>query len=376
MDFIPLAVPDLRGNELKYLTECVEDNWVSSAGPHVVELEKKMAALSECEFGVATCNGTAALHLALKCAGVKTGDQVIVPDWTFAASANAICHAGAQPFFVDIDQETWTISPDLVEEVLEKDQQKRRISAVLAVHVLGLPADMDRLRAICEAAGVPLLEDAAGAIGATYNSRPVGGLSKAGIFSFNGNKTVTAGGGGMIVTNDAELASRAKALSTQSRPGIEYVHSEVGYNYRMTNINAALGLAQLERLDEMVASKRHIARVYDEAFEHKYGIEKMPSPAQSNSSKWLYSLLIESCQKATKLVAHLNLNKIGARIFWHGLSGQIPYEGSPNMLNGASEQLSGRVVSLPSSSSLTEDEQNHVIRTVLNWHRTEFMETV
>jgi perosamine synthetase len=366
-DFIPLAVPDLRGNELKYLAECVEDNWVSSAGPHVIALEETVADLAGCAFGVATSNGTAALHLALKCAGVMPGDQVIVPDWTFAATANAVHHAGAMPYFVDVDPETWTLSPGLVEEALAADSDSHKISAVLAVHVLGLPADMDRLREICQAADVALLEDAAGAIGARYKGQPVGGLARAGTFSFNGNKTVTAGGGGMIVTNDEGLARRAKHLSTQARPGSDYIHDEIGYNYRMTNINAALGLAQMERLDEMVAAKRRIARVYDQAIAGHNNLATVRAPDGIESSCWLYSVLADSRENAESIVGHLNAGNIGARGFWHGLSKQKPFNGSQSRLDGTSASISGRVFSLPCSSSLTENEQGRVIQAILDW---------
>jgi perosamine synthetase len=369
-EFIPLAVPDLRGNELKYLTECVEDNWVSSAGPHVVDLEKIVAELSGCEYGVATVNGTSAIHLALISVGVQPGDKVLVPDWTFAASANAICHAGAVPYFVDIEPWTWTLSPDLVEKALEADKNHREISAVLAVHVLGHPADMERLTHICEAADVPLIEDAAGAIGATYKDKPVGGLGQVGTFSFNGNKTATAGGGGMIVTNNQELATRARHLSTQARTGNDYNHDEIGFNYRMTNVNAAIGLAQIERLNEMVDSKKRIAKVYNEAFKDLNSIQPMPAASWANSSCWLYSIRLPDTTLTDSLMKALGQKNIGARKFWHALSRQKAYSDFPVLRSGAADQLTNCIVSLPCSSQLEQHNQLRVIKTVLDWHQS------
>jgi perosamine synthetase len=365
-NFVPLAVPDLRGNELKYLTECVEDNWISSAGPHVVALEEKMAEISNCRFGVATANGTASIHLALLSAGIEPGDYVAVSDWTFAASANAIIHAGAVPYFIGTDSDTWTMCPDLLDQAMAKEKQ-RGIAAVLAVHVLGHPVDMDRLAEVCAKYDVPIIEDAAGAIGATYKNKPVGSLGLAGTFSFNGNKTVTAGGGGMIVTDDESLAKLAKHLSTQARPGSDYIHDAVGFNYRMTNINAALGLAQLERLQEMVNTKRGIAQTYNSAFGRLGGITLMPEASWAKSSCWLYSIRLESAEAATELAAVCNKRNIGARIFWHNLSSQSPYNTYPTQPNSSEDMLSGRVVSLPCSSSLTKVDQAYVIDVVTTW---------
>jgi perosamine synthetase len=370
--FIPLAVPDLRGNEAAYLVQCIEDNWVSSAGPYVTELEQKVAALAGCKYGIATSSGTSALHLALVAAGVKAGDHVIVPDWTFAATANAVHMANAVPYFVDITEETWTLSPKLVAEALtESSARGIKVAAVIVVHTLGHPADMTALIEICTAAGVALIEDAAGAIGARYKGSPVGGLGDAAIFSFNGNKTVTAGGGGMIVTNNEIWAQRAKHLSTQARPTSDYIHDEIGFNYRLPNINAALGMAQIERLQEMIDAKRHIAKVYDHFFGNGDQLIPMPRAGWAESSYWLYSVLVNTEEGAISLVDHLDERGIGSRNFWRSLSKQKPYAASPSLLDGTAEGISGRVVSLPCSSSLTEVQQNAVITAIRNWRRAD-----
>lgn len=363
---IPLAEPDLRGRESLYLARCVSENWVSSAGPFVTEIERRMATLTGRRHAVAMVNGTAALHLALVVAGVKQGDLVIIPDWTFAATANAVVHAGASPFFVDVTRSTWTLDPELVAEAIGKGGA-RRIGAVVAVHALGHPADMDPLRKVCSEAGVPLIEDAAGAIGATYKGRPAGGLSDSAMFSFNGNKTVTAGGGGMVVTDNAAWADRLRSLSTQARMGSAYCHEEVGYNYRMTNLNAAVGLAQLERLDDMLAAKRAIAVRYDAAVSGRDDLVAMPRQAWAESSCWMYSVRCSSAADADSLVRHLGARNIEARIFWLSLSSQKPYAECPRLLTGAAGTLSGCVVSLPSSSSLTDAEQKRVIAALGEW---------
>ncbi len=360
---MPLAEPDLRGREAEYLAQCVADNWVSSAGPFVGAFERKIAALAGCAHGVAAMNGTAALHLALVVAGVKPDERVVVPDYTFAATANAVRHAGAVPFFVDVTDATWTLDPALLADVLARE----RVAAVIAVHALGHPADMDPIAAGCTAHGVPLIEDAAGAIGATYRGRSVGGLGDAAMFSFNGNKTVTAGGGGMIVTGRADWAERAKALSQQSRPGARYRHDAVGFNYRMTNVNAAIGLAQLERFDEMLAAKRRIAARYDAALAGRADLSPMPRASWAESGCWLYSVLCGSPADADSLVAAMEREAIGARHFWESLSAQAPYADAPRRLSGVAARLSGRVVSLPCSSHLTEAQQARVLAVLDRW---------
>lgn len=366
-DRIPLSVPDLRGNEAAYLAQCVADNWVSSAGPFIGDCEDRLATLTGRAHAVATVNGTAALHLALLGAGIQPGDFVIVPDWTFAATANAVFHAGARPVFVDVTDATWSLDPALVERVL--NDPPGRIAAVIAVHPLGHPADVDPLALLCKRAGVPLIEDAAGALGARYKDRPVGGLGDIAIFSFNGNKTVTAGGGGMVVTDDNGRAKRLRHLTTQARVGADYMHDAIGFNYRMTNINAGVLLAQLERLDDMLAAKREIAAGYDAALAGREDLCPMPRADWAVSSNWLYSVRCNNEAKASALVGHLNDSGIEARIFWRSLSPQPPYAGGPVMLSGVAAALSGTVVSLPSSSSLGADAQARVIEALGAWGR-------
>ena len=360
---IPLAVPDLAGSEAAWLQRCIAERWVSSAGPFVGEFEKAIAGLAGVGHGIAIVNGTAALHLALVVAGVGKGDRVIVPDWTFAATANAVLMAGAVPVFVDVEDTSWALDAKLLERAIDQHGP----AAIFAVHVLGHPADMDPIMGIARARGVPVIEDAAGAIGALYKGRPVGGLGDAAAFSFNGNKTVTTGGGGAIVTSRADWAKHARALSAQSRPGAAYRYEEAGFNYRMPNINAALGLAQLERLEPMLAAKRTIAARYDAALAGRADLSPMPRAPWAKSGFWLYSVRCASRADAAALVAHLDAANIAARTFWEALSPQAPYRAFPAVRTGVADALSGTVVSLPCSSHLTVGEQARVIEVLAAW---------
>jgi perosamine synthetase len=362
---IPLSIPDLRGREIEYLTRCVEDNWVSSAGPFVTELEERMAAICNCSHGVATVNGTAALHLSLIGLGISPGDAVVVPDWTFAATANAVMHAGATPVLVDVNAENWTLDPQCLHRALAGEEG--RIKAIVAVHALGHPADMDSILEIAAVHGVPVIEDAAGALGATYRGAPVGSFGAAAIFSFNGNKTVTAGSGGAIVTDDGVLADRMRHISTQARVSQDYRHDTVGYNYRMANINAAIAVAQLERMDEMIAAKRAIAARYDSAIRGRNDLEPMPRMNWAESCCWLYSVRTKSTEDADNLVDTLNEKGIQARKFWRSLSEQAPYAKSPTYANGVAGALGGRIVSLPCSSNLSQADQSIVIDALDAW---------
>ena len=362
---IPLTVPDLRGNESAYLRRCLTQNWVSAAGPDVRVLEQHLATLCDVRHAIATVNGTTALHLALVVAGVGPGDLVVVPDFTFAATANAVIHAGAQPLFADVTYDSWTLDPDCLATAL--DQHGDKICAVVPVHALGHPADMAPIVELARGRGIPVIEDAAGAIGARYRGRAVGGLGDAAIFSFNGNKTVTAGGGGAIVTNRTEWAERAHSLSTQARDGESYRHTEVGFNYRMPNLNAVLGLAQLERLNEMVSVKRAIAARYDEALRDNEELRPMPRAPWAKSACWLYSVECTNADRAISLVHHLRAEGIESRVAWLRLSSQEPYAAAASVLNGVSESISGRVVSLPCSSSLTLTDQDRVIAALQQW---------
>lgn len=363
---IPLSTPDLRGRELEYLSRCVEDNWVSSAGPFVTEIEERVAALACVPHAVAVVNGTAALQLALLASGIAQGDAVVVPDWTFAATANAAIHSGAEPIFADVMDVNLTIDPNRVAEAFASG---KRVRAVIAVHVLGRAPDLEALAALCRRHDAVLIEDAAGAFGAFSHNQPAGSYGDAGIFSFNGNKIATAGGGGMIVTRNEALARRARHLSQQARFGEDYSYEAVGFNYRMTNVNAAIGLAQLERIDEMKQRRLEIERRYEAALFPSNRLSPLPRASWDPPYCWLYSVRCNDAKAAGALVGALRADGIESRCFWRALSQQPPYAQYARFGGHVSMALSGTIVSLPCSSHLSTSDQDAVIAAVKRWER-------
>ncbi|MEQ8603696.1 MAG: aminotransferase class I/II-fold pyridoxal phosphate-dependent enzyme [Marivibrio sp.] len=371
-DVIPLAVPDLRGAEARYLEECVTDNWVSSAGPFVGAFETRMAALAGRREGVACVNGTAALQIALMGLGIGPGDRVIVPDWTFAASVNAVIHAGAEPVFADVSREDWCLDPASVDEAAARYGEGLR--AAVLVDPLGKTASPETATYLRERHGLLVLEDAAGAIGASRGGASAGSLGAAACFSFNGNKTVTAGGGGMVVTDDEALAKRLRHLTTQARIGADYRHDAVGFNYRMTNVNAAIGVAQLERLEEMVAAKRAIAEAYRASIAERADIAFMPFDGDGDGavdSGWLSAVRVADEPTMRDLVSHLNAAGIAARPFWCALSSQAPYSGYPSVATPVAHALTDVVVTLPSSSHLDRESLARVTAALEAWRGPE-----
>ena len=305
-DRIPNAVPHLAGNEWRYLKDCLDTNWVSSVGPYVDRFEREMAAYVGARHGIAVVTGTAALHAALVAGGVRPDDEVLVPSLTFISTANAIHYCGAWPVFMDSDPKTWTIDPGKTAEFLERECEVhhdtlvnrvtgRRVKALLPVHLYGHPADLDPLTELtARYPGLVLIEDAAEALGARYKSRRIGSRGLAGCLSFNGNKIITTGGGGMVVTDDDEVARRLRSLTTQARADAgEWIHDEVGFNYRLTNLQAALGVAQLEQLDRFVEAKRATARAYTEALGGLPGVEPFVEQPWAVSNFWMYSILLD-----------------------------------------------------------------------------------
>ena len=370
---IPLSVPSLRGNESRYLEECVRTNYVSSVGPFVRRFEDEFAGYTGAPHAVACASGTAALHLALLAAGVAPEDEVLVSDFTFIATVNPIAYVGAVPVLVDCDDATWNIDPSLVCDELERRARsgERMPRAVLAAHVLGLVADLAPVRESCDRHGVALIEDAAEALGAGYRSGPlagrkVGTIGDSGCYSFNGNKIITSGGGGMVTTANEAAAARARHLSTQARlPGPEYLHDAIGYNYRLTNLAAAVGVAQLERLDSFLEKKRRIAARYDEALAGLAGITLPPRPQWAEPSMWLYSILIDgeiAGIARSGVAAFLRDRGIESRPVW-APAHRMPFFSGAKRLGGAvGDRIFRDGLSLPCSVDLTDDEQVMVIR--------------
>jgi perosamine synthetase len=371
-----LHAPHFAGNEWHFVKECLETGWVSTAGPFVEAFESRICRTLGVEHGVATVNGTSALHIALRVMGVDPGDEVLVPSLSFVAPANAVSYCGAQPVFMDSEPDSWNLDPQKVVDFLEREcvwhrnrlwnsRTRRRIAAVLPVHILGHPVDMDPILECARRYGVPLVEDAAESLGALYRGRPVGSLGDAACLSFNGSKIITTGGGGMVVTRSVHLAGRARHLATQARTDpLEYVHDEVGFNYRLPNLNAALGLGQLERLDEFIRKKREIAAAYRAALEAFPGITFMPEAPWATSTFWLNTILLDreaTEAERTETVRALNGRGVQARPLWRPGHLLPMYRDAQAYKITIAPDLYRRAISLPSSVALGGVEIRRVI---------------
>jgi perosamine synthetase len=379
--FIPLSVPEIRGNEWRYVKECLDTNWVSSAGSYVDRFEQMIAQQAQTKHAVATVNGTSALHVALLVAGVQPEDEVLVSTLTFIAPVNAIRYVGAWPVFIDAEPVYWQMDAARVVEFLERDcrwsdgalynpRTGRRVTAVIPVHILGHPVDLDPIVAVARRFGLKVIEDATEGLGATYKGRGLGCLGDIACFSFNGNKIITTGGGGMLVTNNEEWAQKAKYLTTQAKDDpIEYVHGQVGYNYRLTNLLAAVGCAQMEQLSAYVAVKRQIAACYAEKLKDLPGIVPMTSAPWAGSTFWMYTIRVEEDKfgmDSRRLMRTLESRKIQCRPLWQPIH-QSPAHASTNVAAmPVAEQLARDGLSLPCSVGLTEPEQDRVIAALVD----------
>ena len=404
-DFIPLCVPEIRGNEWKYIKECLDTNWVSSVGAYVNRFEQMVANYVGTDHAVATVNGTSALHTALLVAGVEPDDEVLVSTLTFIAPANAIRYANAWPVFVDAEPEYWQMSPQNVVDFLEQEcyfqygevrnkRTGRRVKAIMPVHILGHPVDMDPILEVARKYNLLVIEDATESLGAKYKGRMVGHLGDIACFSFNGNKILTTGGGGMIVTDNEAWARKAKYLTTQAKDHpVEYIHHEIGYNYRLTNMQAAMGCAQMENLDEYIAAKRRIATTYSEAFANVAGLTPMREATWASSIFWMYTLLVDESQygqDSRQLLRRLQEAKIQTRPLWEPLHRSIAHkqsqpsaplpalvprlvltkEGTEGSGGGAvADKLNQQALSLPCSVGLTLADQQRVIELILKEKR-------
>ncbi len=379
VDFIPLIVPEIRGNEWKYIKECLDTNWVSSVGTYVDRFEKMMAERAGTKFAIATVNGTAALHIALLLAGVEADDEVLVSSLTFIAPVNAIRYVGAWPVFIDAEPKFWQIDPAGVVDFLENEcrwngnslrnrRTGRRVKAILPVHILGHPVDMDPILEAAAKYSLSVIEDATEGLGARYHGKSIGGLGHCGCFSFNGNKIITTGGGGMLVTNDASWAARARYLTTQAKDDpIEYVHNAVGYNYRLTNVPAAMGCAQMEMLDEFVEAKRRIAKGYRDLLASVPGINLPQEADWAFSTFWMYTVLIdekESPISSRELLRELGAHKIQARPLWQPMHRSPAHADAGHFDCPVSDKLHGQALSLPCSVGLAPSSQSKVIEVI------------
>ncbi|WP_110340033.1 DegT/DnrJ/EryC1/StrS family aminotransferase [Prauserella flavalba] len=360
---IPLVVPELAGNEARYLQECVTSGYVSSAGPFVGRFEREFAAQLGAEHAVACASGTAALHVALRLLGAGPGKLVAVSDFTFIASANAISYTGADMLLVDSEPRTWNMDTELLhDEVVRRARNGGRLPDVIEiVHVLGHPADVEPLLELRNRFGIPIVEDAAESLGASWKPGPqVGTVGDIGCFSFNGNKLVTTGGGGMIVTGERALAERARHLINQAKlSDDQYLHDTIGYNYRLANVGAALGVAQIERIGDIMRAKRLIAQRYERWLA---GLAVTPAPCAewARPSYWLYSILLSAAVDLDSIVDAASVAGVQARRVWPPLHRQKPYVHTERLGGHVADDLYRRGLSLPSSAGLPESDQRVV----------------
>ena len=363
--FIPLHEPRFIGNEKQYLNKCIDSTFGSSVGEFVNLFEKKITEYTGSKYAIATVNGTSALHIALMLSGVKTNDEVITQPLTFIATANAITYTGAKPIFIDVDKETLGLSPEKLEKFLsqytyfveEKDKiychnklTHRRIHACVPMHTFGHPTKIDAIKEICKKYHIALIEDAAESLGSFYKQKHTGTFGEFGVLSFNGNKLITTGGGGMLLTNNEKAAKLAKHLTTQAKVPHkwEYVHDYVGYNYRLTNLQAALGVAQMEQLPFFIDKKRELANKYIEFFKN-FDIQFISEPKNAKSNYWLNAVIMKNKTERDKFLKYTNENNVMTRPIWQLMNKLEMFKNCRTENIENAEWLAERVVNIPSS---------------------------
>jgi aminotransferase in exopolysaccharide biosynthesis len=360
-EVIPLHEPKFNGNEKEYILDCIDSTYVSSVGAYVDRFELMMALKSQTSKAIAVVNGTAGIQVALKLCGVSKGDEVITQALTFIATANAISYLGASPIFLDVDLDTMGLSPIAVSEFLENHGELRngvcfnkktnnKIAACLPMHTFGFPVHIEKLIEICDRWNIPIVEDAAESLGSEYNGKSTGSFGKFGVFSFNGNKIVTCGGGGAIVTNDRKLGINAKHITTTAKVShpFEYIHDDIGYNFRMPNLNAALACAQLEQLDSFLDNKRMLALEYKSFFD-SMGIYFRTELPNTKANYWLMCLELENRRDRDSFLKETNDNKVMTRPIWQLLFKLPMYEGCQRDSQRNANYLEDRIVNIPSS---------------------------
>lgn len=378
-EFIPLSVPNLCGNELKYVTECITGGWVSSVGTYVDMFEKRFAEYIGCKHAIAVINGTSALHISLLLNDVKQGDEVLVPNLTFVATINAVRYCYANPVFLDACWENFGIDINKLESFIKSETifkegysyNKRtgaRIKAIIPMHALGYTVDMDNLERVLENSNIAVIEDATESLGSEYKGVKTGRLSQMACFSFNGNKIITTGGGGMITTDDEKMAKRAKHLTTTAKTdAVEFDHDQVGYNYRLVNVLAAIGVAQLESIEKFVKVKRENLQYYRLRLEQSEKFYIHTEPEYCFSNYWMYSLIVRDRGKMQSkyVVEKLSENKIQARPIWKLMNSLPMFKEYQSYHCDASEEIRKSVVNIPCSTNLDKDQIDRVIN-VLN----------
>ena len=360
-EFIPLHAPSFGGNEKKYLIETIDSTFVSSVGAYVDQFEAMMTAITKTKKSVAVVNGTAGIQVALRLVGVSAGDEVITQALTFVATANAIAYNGASPIFLDVDLDTMGLSPDAVSRFLEEfgdlrdegcfnKKTRNNISACLLMHTFGFPVHLDELKAVCDTWNIPIVEDAAESLGSEYINQPTGSIGEMGVFSFNGNKIVTCGGGGAIVTNNEELGMKGKYLTTTAKVphSYEFFHDELGFNFRMPNLNAALACAQLEQLNRFLKNKRSLATDYINFFDNS-GIQFRTETPNTKANYWLMCVELENQKARDLFLAETNAAKVMTRPIWQLMCRLPMYQHCQRDEQLNAKFLQERIVNIPSS---------------------------
>jgi perosamine synthetase len=376
---ITLSEPEIRGNEWNYIKECLDKGWVSSAGDFVIRFEREFAAYVGARQAAATVNGTAALHIALLVAGIQPDEEVLVSDLTFIAPANAIRYVGAWPVFIDAEPDYWQMDPQRLADFLDQEcrlirgelcnkTSGRRVTAILPVHILGHPVEIGPIAEIARKYNLLIIEDATESLGATYQDQMVGSLGDIACFSFNGNKLITTGGGGMLVTDNEAWSEKARYLTTQAKDDpLEYIHKEIGYNFRLTNIQAAMGCAQLEQITEYIGAKRRIAAAYSQAFQGIPGITPMQEASWAFSVFWMFTILVDEGEygiNSRALMGHLQDQGIQTRPLWHPLHLNPAHAGCQVYGGKVALELYRRALSLPCSVGLSPSAQEYVINSI------------
>lgn len=363
---IPLCIPKVEGNEWNYIKECLDTNWVSSVGSYVDKFEKDFAKYVNAKSAIVTMNGTAALELALRSLGIGEGDEVIVSSLTFISPVNTIKYVGAEPVFVDVCRDTWVMDADKIEQLITT-----KTKAIIPVHIYGHPSDMNKIMKIAEKYNLYVIEDATESLGSLYKGKHTGTIGHMGCYSFNGNKLITTGSGGMIVTNDEELGERAKYLSTQTKTVLEngaFYHEEVGYNFRMPNLLAAMGCAQLENIDEYIKTKREHARLYNNLLKN---VKEISLPVEKEgiiNVNWLYSIVVEDNYYLNRdgLIAKLKESGVQSRPFFMPVHKMPPYRDCRHGDMSITNELAEKGINLPSSVGLKDEDIKKVCNVIKN----------
>lgn len=378
---ISLSEPEISGNEWKYIKECLDTGWVSSVGGYVEKFEKMLASYSGTGYAVATVNGTSALHVSLIACGISSGDEVIVPTLTFIAPVNAVRYCGAYPVFMDCDKDTLCIDVQKTSEFIKNECEQgkdgftynrksgRRVKAIIPVHIFGHPADMEPLLEVSKKYNIHVIEDATESLGSEYKGKKAGSFGRTGCFSFNGNKIITTGGGGMVVTNDKGLSERIRHLCTQAKKDpFEYYHDEIGYNYRLTNIQAAMGVAQMERLDEFIDTKRKNAVIYRELISDIGDVEFLWEQGRAKSNFWFYTIRVPKEHKKG-LMDFLLSNNIRVRPVWKLIHTLPMYKDSQAYEISRAFEIYESCINLPCSVNIVKGDIEYIVETIRRYFK-------